>query len=55
MSLRVRKPFVYLLMAVVLLGGGLLSFRYLAAFQLEEVSIAPKQFEGELYHLPVAM
>ncbi len=55
MSLRVRKPFVYLLMAVVLLGGGLLSFRYLAAFQLEEVSIAPKQFEGELDHLPVAM
>jgi len=55
MSLRVRRPYVYLLAAGILLGAGLVSFRYLAAFQLEEVSIAPEQFERKLERLPVTM
>ncbi len=48
MNLKVRKKFVYLLIATVVLGGSLLSVRYLNAFKLNDVQIVPaKLYAGD--------
>ncbi len=51
MNLKVRKPFLYMLLATLLIGTTLVSFKYLHAFQLKSVTVAPEYFAetaGEL-------
>ena len=48
MNFKVRKKFVYLLIATIILGGSLISVRYLNAFKLHDVQIVPaKLYAGE--------
>lgn len=55
MNLRVRKPFVYLLLATLVMGGSVAAMRYMNAFKLKDVHISPaklyandKLFKGEI-------
>lgn len=41
MNFRVRKPFVYLMLTTVLMGGAVAAGRYMDAFKLKEVHITP--------------
>ncbi len=48
MNFRVRRKFVYLLIAACVLGGSLVSVRYLNAFRLHDVQIVPaKLYAGD--------
>lgn len=47
MSFRVRKPFVYLLLTTVLMGGAIAAGRYMNAFKLRDVQITPARLYAD--------
>lgn len=47
MKLKIRKPFLYLLAASILMGGSMITVRYLKAFNLQEIRILPEKLAGE--------
>ncbi|UCD16977.1 MAG: hypothetical protein JSV44_11070 [Candidatus Zixiibacteriota bacterium] len=46
MNFNIRRPYLFLLLSAIFVAGLLAAFRYLHAFQLDAVSIAPERFAG---------